>query len=192
VSIWLRWLTNKPAPPAVRSPVARSDRPADAWEPVDPSLGERLAVGVDSSLLRMADAAARGTSRRQFLARTGAVGLSLGLGTATVLFRTQKASAHGLACDSDGSACGPSPLCSGTYCTSTNCAAGRADTARRTYAGTGCTSSTSNCWTEHCCAQAFNGHARCCDCCAPSSGLDCTGTGCPNRRCICRSRIDTC
>jgi hypothetical protein len=192
VSIWLRWLTRRAAPPVVRSAVARSDRPADAWEPVDPSWGERLAVGVDSSLIRMADAAARGTSRRDFLAWTGALGLAVGAGAGTALFRPGAARAHGLPCDDDGSACGPSPLCSGTYCTSTNCAAGRADTARRTYAGTGCTSSTSNCWTEHCCAQAFNGHARCCDCCAPSSGLDCTGSGCPNRRCICRSRIDTC
>lgn len=189
--IGLRWLTSRPAPPGVRPAGARADGPADGWDPVDQSWFERFASDLDAAVIRMTDAAARGTSRREFLTRAGAVGLAVGLGAGT-LFRTEAARAHGLPCDDDGSACGPSPLCSGTYCTSTNCAAGRADTARRTYAGTGCTSSTANCWTEHCCAQAFNGHARCCDCCAPSSGLDCTGSGCPNRRCICRSRIDTC
>ena len=194
----LRRLTHRPAPPRVRPAPPRPDRPADGWEVIDPSWKERVAESVDSTLLRITDAAAHGTSRRQFLTRTGAAGLAVGLGVTGTLFRPRGARAHYSSCNvtdpnhNTAGPCGPSPLCSGTYCTSTNCAAGRADTARRSYGGAYCTSSTSNCWFEHCCGTSYNGHARCCDCCAPSSGADCYGTGCPNRRCICRSRIDYC
>lgn len=191
----LCWLSRRPAPAGVRPAAARSDRPAHGWEPVAPSLAERLTESADTAVLRMTDAAARGISRRQFLARTGAVGLVVGMGAGTVLFRTDRAAAHGYACDSDGSACGPSPLCSGTYCNTSRaqaCAYERADTARRAWGGGACLVTNSNCWTEHCCAQAYNGHVSCCDCCAPSGTSRCTN--CPRTmyKCICRRRLDTC
>jgi hypothetical protein len=176
----------------------RFDRPPDGWEPVDPALVERAGTRFDSALLRVADTAARGTTRRQFISVVGGAGLAAGLGLSGILWRSSTARADGLTCnyfdpDKSSGPCGPSPICSSTYCNSTgNCAAARTDTARRTYAGSYCTSSTSNCWTEHCCGTSYNGHAKCCDCCAPSSGGDCLGTGCPNRKCICRSRINTC
>jgi hypothetical protein len=195
--VWtgLRWLSRRPAPPGVRPAAARSDRPAHGWKPVAPSLAERLTERADTAVLQMTDAAARGITRRQLLARTGAVGLALGMGAGTFLFRTEKASAHGYACDSDGSACGPSPLCASTYCNTGRaqaCAYERADTARRAWGGGACLVTNSNCWTEHCCAQAFNGHASCCDCCAPTGTINCTS--CPQHmhKCICRRRLDTC
>lgn len=190
MSIGWRWFTRRPAPPGARLPVARSDRPPHGWEPVDPSLAERVSTGLDGALLRMTDAAVRGTSRRQFLTRTGAVGLALGAGAGTVLFRPERARAHGRACEGQ-SACGPSPLCSGTYCRTDRsqlCRFERADTARRPYESGHCAVTSANCWLEHCCAQTYNGHARCCDCCAPSGTTGCTGSGCPGNRCICRRR----
>jgi hypothetical protein len=191
VSISLRQFTSRPAPPGAWSAIEGSDHPPHGWEPVDPLPVERVAVGLDTALLRITDRAARGTSRRQFLARTGGVGLALGLGAGSVLFRADRAYAHGVSCVGQY-ACGPSPICSSLYCAGAECNYGRPDTARRRYAETFCSTTGTRCWLEHCCAQAYNGHAWCCDCCAPSSGADCTGSGCPNRRCICRARIDTC
>lgn len=166
------------------------DRPPDGWEAVDSSLGDRLTVGMETVLLRLTHAAARGTSRRQFLSRTGGVGLALGLTSGAVLFRAERARAHGLSCEGQ-SACGPSPLCSSLYCTGAECAYGRADTARRTYATSYCSAQAPRCWYEHCCNQDYNGHAWCCDCCAPSSGGQCLTNNC-NKKCICRERIDSC
>lgn len=191
-----RWL-RRPAPSGAVAAPPRSEQPPDGWEVVDPSTASRAVSAIDSALLQLSEATRARASRRQFLEHTGAAGLALGLGLTGTLFRPSAARAHYSSCNvtdpnnQTAGPCGPSPLCSGTYCTSTNCAHSRADTQRRLYGTGSCTTSTNNCWIEHCCGTSYNGHARCCDCCAPSSGADCAGS-CPNRRCICRSRVNTC
>jgi hypothetical protein len=192
--------TPRAAPPGVWAMPLRPDRPPDGWEVLSPTAGQEALVRLDAALLRFADTAARGITRRGFLKGLGQLGLLLGLTTTGMLWGTELARAHPPACDlfdDPGDApCGPSPICDrDLYCNDNgNCQANRGDTEKRTYGGGSCCSSTcsgtDNCWREHCCGHPnWNSHVRCCDCCAPSAGVDCTGSGCPNNRCICRSKV---
>jgi hypothetical protein len=191
VSMRWRTLTRRPAPPGLWPATVKSDLPPDGWETVDPSVAERLTIGIDAALLRFTAAAARGTSRRQFLARTGGVGLALGLATSGVLTRADRARADGAPCFGS-SPCGPNPICAGTYCNFAECAYGKPEVQRRRYDTSNCDGDGVRWWLEHCCNTPYNGHAYCVDCCAPTGTSTCLYPSSCNNKCICRTRADTC
>lgn len=188
-----KWRTprRRPAPPGHWASTTRPDLPPDGWETVDPSVADRVTTGIDAALLRFTSAAARGTSRRQFLARTGGVGLTVGLATSGLLFRADHARADGAPCFSS-SPCGPNPICASTYCQFADCRYGRADVQRRLYGTSECASAVNRTWLEHCCGTSYNGHAWCTDCCAPGGGSTCINPSSCNDKCICRTRADSC
>lgn len=206
MSTRLRRLSRRPAPQGVRPASREGDRPPDGWEVVDASWAERVAVGLDSALLRVADTAARATTRRAFIAGASGVGVALvGLGSSGYLWGTHRARAnHEVGCnatDPNGALagpCGPNPLCRDHHCRDDNgnCRAGLDGdhgVTWRDYGGSTCTDNENtfhNCWTDNCCGSSYNGKARCCDCCEhTSSGAHCS---CGRHKCICRKRVANC
>ncbi len=189
----LRKLARRPAPPGTRLPDTRPGRTPHGWAVVNPSATHRVLDGADRALLRVADAAARGVSRRQFLRVAAGAGFAIGLAP-SFLFRPRRAVAHGVDCHGQ-SACGPSPLCADRHCGDYPlCAWRRDDTSMRTYGTSSCASHDNPpwCWFEHCCGTSYNGHATCCDCCAPSGEGSCDCGGGNRGRCICRQRENNC
>ena len=195
--------TTRPAPPGLWPAQLRFDRPPDGWAIVDASWKQRASVRMDHALLRMADVAARGTTRREFLRRAGAVGFLAGLNISGLIWGAVPAEAHEEPCrDASGEPgpCGPSPICAPRHCRSDGqckLAFGDPGDVRRRgpWESIACASSTvMNCWVEHCCS-VNNNHVRCCDCCTPNPpmGFTCTGTGCTTkRRCVCRDNQGGC
>lgn len=206
MSMRLQRLSHRPAPPGVRAPARDPELPPDGWEVLDASWPERVAIRVDSSLLRLADTAARATSRRAFLAGASGAGVALvGLGSTGVLWGTRSAQAgHVLEpCnrwDGSGSPCGPSPYCPGSHCINSGDMAGWCRNALgevtwRQYLGNTCDPNTvHSCWREQCCAN-FSGHFMCCDCCS-NSGAGSRCQSCPDNPnrfiCTCSAKIRDC
>lgn len=192
-------------PPGVRSPRLRFDRPPDGWEPLEPSTAERLGGRMDALVIRMTNAAGRGLSRRNFLKRTGQVGLAAGLAMSGLLLVPGRATAD-FPCttcncqdpnNQQPGPCGPSPICAGSACNSeSNCATSMSGITRRAnssghWAGNFCAMpSADNCWTEPC----PTGCRRCCDCCTGANMTPfCSGSGCTSKhRCICRGTSTAC
>lgn len=189
----------RPAPAGARPPSRRASAPPDGWVTVGASRGEQVGLLADGFLIRMADGAARLSTRRDFLRRAGGVGVTAGLGLSALVWG-DRAAAHGQPCDGcNFAACGPSPLCPGSYCQP----GGQCDLSiqgvrrRGPWESTNCASDTTvNCWDEHCChcnAGEGRGHWKCCDCCIDVVG-DPRCTNCPNskHKCICRNNWGGC
>lgn len=144
---------------------------------------------VGSAVDRLVASAAEGMNRRRFLRRVG--GGALGFSMAAALAGATKPSIA-RAVGSQGSPCGPSPICPSYRCDPVNCL-GSQNCARRGPYGSStpynCTSSYSNSWVEDY-RPTGGSYWHCADCCC--TGLS-SGTVCPNctgrRACICRFKI---
>jgi hypothetical protein len=194
----------RPIPPGVRLVPLRTDMPPDGWEALDPSWSERIRVTIDRALLQIADSLARGMNRREFLKKAGQASMVVGLAASGVLTSTTSARAWSTPCNGcQNHPCGPSPICSSTYCDG-NCKVGNSPYVRRRQYNTSncCTDINSTCgnwWPEDCCSCAgkpgvvdwWVAKWRCHDCCAPAGGKDCSPTSC-GKRCICRVKTGTC
>lgn len=191
----------RPAPPGVRPGLARdSDRPPDGWELLNPTPAQRVGVHLDRALLRLADSAARGTTRREFLKRTGQVGLLAGLAASDLLWSPTRAKAfHTSELCKGCPPCGPSVFCGSDDCRADGqCQLNTPNVRRQIYTtGTCSSSSAHNGWTENCCSDCsgqWHCIANCADCCTP----DVTGSGtcsCTNPqryKCICRACASNC
>ncbi len=190
----------RPAPAGVRSGIARAaDGPPDGWELVMPTSTERLRVHADRALLRLADSAARGVTRRELFKRAGQIGLVVGLG-ASELFSPSTARAFHTSEGCKGCPpCGPSEYCGSDDCRADGeCELSTPYVRRRPYTGSSCGSSSEhNGWTENCCSMCsgqWHCIAGCADCCTPdvTSSGDCSCASPPRDKCSCRACRSNC
>lgn len=193
-----RWPS--PAPPGTRPPQHRLDVPPDGWQPVRSPFGRGLVVGADRAALRAAERVARRLSRRQFLTRVGWVSVLATLNWAGLVRGWPGARAWSTPCNNcNNHPCGPSPICSDTYCADHgNCKVSLSNVTHRRYNTAECAGAdgTNNHWDENCCSCTgvpgwWKANWRCFDCCSPAGGLDCN-SGCPSKRCICRKKLSEC
>jgi hypothetical protein len=211
--VWTRLhkLGRRPAPRGARPAAPRHDTPPDGWEVVGSSWPDRLGVRLDSAVLHLADAAARATSRRMFLAGAGAVGTALaGLAGSRVFWGTTPALAghQVLSCNAFGGndmnpeACGPSAPCPSAHCVPHDdilgaswCRNALAAVTWRNWGQTECVSADAHsCWQEDCCKQ-YGGIAMCCDCCSTTNvgSGGCTSCESATRyKCVCDGRRQNC
>lgn len=146
---------------------------------------------------RAAMSIAHSTTRRQFLGRLGAAGLTAGLGFGFLVGMDWRREAFARGSCASG-ACGPSPICSSSNCTTGGQCSSGAGAARRVYdtfnycpcSNPNC----ANCWAEgpYGAGCSTPGSWSCCDCCAYSGGAACNGSLCTGFegpwRCICRKK----
>lgn len=205
-----RRLARRPAPPGARAVSHRHDTPPDGWEVVDSSWAERLGVRIDTAVLHLADAAARGTSRRAFLAGAG------GLSAAAVTFAgrrlvwntpTAEAGHQIFNCNNLDSgnpgACGPSAPCLEEHCLAHSDDLGGKSLCRNALAavvwqryteGICVGADDHSCWRENCCKE-YGGIAMCCDCCTNENRGSGSCTSCEDHtryKCICDGRRQNC
>jgi len=167
---------------------------------------EQFGDGLDAQLLKITVRMTDGVTRRDLLRRAAGVGAVAGLAMTRTLWTPGNAAggAVALSCyatDPNGvadGACGPSPICSDSWCNSNgNCADAQTLASKRGYGGNVCQNSISgedNCWTENCCGTPLNRVSLCCDCCTPSGpgAGGCNDCSRPKQKCICRSNIRNC
>lgn len=184
-------------PAGVRTTRIRLDRLPDGWDIVAAPTRVRVTTALDRYFLLVADSAARGVGRREFLRRLG----RWTVGGATILSGiasgTRSATAHGQPCDyfedPGESPCGPSAICAAKYCrddgkckTAVMGVRKRGDASIDHWFGNACVSDGADtCWLEHCCDQTGH-HVNCCDCCVPENPNDCNVCDTKNK-CICRA-----
>jgi hypothetical protein len=186
----------RPAPEGSRPLELGADWPPDGWQLVDPSLSDRMVERADYGLLRAADSMARWITRREFLRRAGELGLVAGLATTRVVWGKDVAQAGHVRCYQCGNACGPSPPCPTSRCTSGgDCNAALSGMRYRVHDGWACTNTSGQCWIANCCNPP-SGHCetqqakkQCCDCCDSGSPNNCTSP-CTNKyKCICEKGL---
>lgn len=178
----------RPAPPGVHRFVRRVDRPPHGWEPLHPTVGEKVRIHADRAVLSLADAAAHRISRRRFLSGAGKTGLAIGMGLSWMVRTATPASARCYQC---GDPCGPSPPCGSAKCLSSgDCNTNVAGVRYRQHDGTACTSSAGQCWLADCCGCATGaGKRTCCDCCIDADPNNCTSPCSPKKKCICSKAL---
>jgi hypothetical protein len=205
----LRQRLSTPAPIDARPP-GSTVGPPDGWEVLDPSWWERMTGRADRLLLRVADTAAQGLSRRDFLKRAAQFGMATGLILTRALWWENAALADTLyECNHFGTGGNPGPCGTSEECPSSSCNSNHdcnlnqtcnnrttrsQDWSLATCAG----AAANNSWRECCgCSGGVGNQWRCHDCCSCrqlSSGT-CAASSCPNNKqrwkCICEENLNT-
>ena len=136
------------------------------------------------AMYKITSSTANAVSRRAFLRGLGSAAFTAAMSGMFLFTRfTYTAGAHGTC----SSPCGPSPICSSSYCTSHSCKPSGG--INQKYESGQCLSG-SNYWTENYCSgcgSSWGGQIVFCgDCCGLTGGGSCSNCVVTRYRCICR------
>lgn len=143
------------------------------------TLNRQIAVATDSL--------SSSITRRRFLRKSGK--WVFGATATAVLAGLPFSTPSRASLNNCSSPCGPSPICSGSYCTGHAACKTSAGSENQKYSWGQCVSG-NNWWYEpYCtgCSGYWGGkEVKCGDCCAPSGGSNCAGCSGTKKKCICR------